>query len=71
MDKKTIAEVLYLVNETTTLIALANIKRRKKRWISHILRHDNWRRTVFDGRLEGKRPRRKKRILLMDDIKNG
>ena len=35
------------------------------------LRHDNLLQTVMEGRLEGKRARGKKRIMVMDDIRNG
>jgi len=33
-------------------------------------KHDNWLRTVFEGRLEGKCPRERKRIMMLDDIKD-
>jgi len=48
-----------LPDDTPTLIA--NIKRRKKDWL----------RTVFEGKLEEKRPKGRKRIIVLDDIKDG
>jgi len=59
--KKTNAEVICLANKTPTLIT--NIKRKKKRWIGHILKYDNWLRTVYEERMEGKRQKGRKRIL--------
>ena len=64
-DKLTNMEVLRLVNETPKL--LPEIRRRKRRWIGHILRHDSLLQTVLEGRMEGKRPRGR----MVDDIKSG
>ena len=68
-DKKINVEVLSIVKETKRF--LSEIRRRKKRWIGHILRHDNMLRSVLDARMEGKRPRGRRRIKMVDDIKNG
>ena len=65
-DKKTNAEVLNRVKEKKSL--LAEIRRRKRRWIGHILRHENMLHTVLEGRTNGKRPRGRKRIKMVDDI---
>ena len=46
-DKKTNAEVPNLVKEKNSL--LAEIRKRKRRWIGHILRHGNVLRTVLEG----------------------
>ena len=38
-DKKTNEEILHLINETRKIIP--TVKRKKRRWIGHMLRHDN------------------------------
>ena len=43
---------------------------RKTRWIGHVLRHDGLMKDVLEGRMEGKRPRGRKRIMIMDVIKD-
>jgi len=68
-DKKTNAEVLNLLKEKKSL--LAEIRKRKRSWIGHILRHANMLPTVLEGRMKGKRPRGKKRIKMVDGIMNG
>ena len=68
-EKLTNAEVLKLVNEVPSL--LDTIKKRKRRQIGHVLRHESLLRTAMEGRMEGKRPRGRKRIMMMDDLKNG
>ena len=68
-DKMTNVDVLKLVNETQQLVP--EIRRRKRRWIGHILRHESLLQTVLEGRMEGKRPRGRKRIMMLDDIKDG
>jgi len=50
---------------------LSEIKKRKRRWIGHILRHENTLRTVLEGGMKGKLPRGKKRIKMVDDIMTG
>jgi len=50
---------------------LEEIRKRKRRWIGHILRHENMLRTVLEGRMKGKRPRGRKRIKMVDDIMTG
>ena len=50
---------------------LAEIRKIKRRWISHILRHENMLRTVLEGRMKGKRPRGRKRLKTVDDIMTG
>ena len=68
-DKKTNAEVLNLVKEKKSW--LSEVRKRKMRWISHILRHENMLRTVLEGRMKGKRPRGRKIIKMVDDIMTG
>jgi len=68
-DKKTNAEVLNLVKEKKSL--LAEIRKRKRRWIGDILRHENMLRTVLESRMKGKCSRGRKRIKMLDDIMTG
>ena len=60
-------EVLRIVGEERMLIKTC--KERQKKWIGHILRHDGLLKDVIEGRLEGKRPRGRKRIMMLDSIK--
>ena len=54
-DKLTNEEVLSQFNECRGF--MAHIKRRKSRWIGHILRHKSLLRIALEGRIKGKRPR--------------
>ena len=47
------------------------IAKRKKAWIGHVLRGDGLLKLVIEGRMEGKRPRGRPRIGMMDDIMMG
>ena len=67
-DQVTNEDVLNKVGESRKL--LDTIRRRKNRWIGHILRHPGLFRDVIEGRMEGKRGRGRKRIMWLDDIKN-
>ena len=62
-------EVLRRVGEQRTLIN--TIRRRKARWTGHVIRSEGLLRTVIEGRAEGKRPRGRKRMMMLDDIKQG
>ena len=44
-------------------------KERQKKWVGHILRHDGLLKDVIERGLEGKRPRGRKRIMMLDSIK--
>lgn len=68
-DRVTNEEVLQRVGEVRRLGE--TIKLRTKRWIGNILRHDGQLKDVLEGRMNGKRPRGRKRIMLMDDIRDG
>ena len=68
-DKITNEEVLLRVGETRKL--RETIRMRKKRWMGHVLRHEGLMKDVLEGRMEGKRPRGRKIIMMMDDIKDG
>jgi len=45
------------------------IKRRKTIWLGHVLRHDNMLRHAIEGRMEGKRTRGRKRMMLLHMMK--
>ena len=64
-DMKTNEEVLQLVQEKEALW----IWRRKKNWIGHILRGDSLLKEVIEGRMIGKRPRRKRLGMLNEFLK--
>lgn len=68
-DKKTNEEILNAVGEKRSIIEM--ILRRKKNWIGHILRGDGLLKDVIEGRMEGKRPRGRRRIGMIDDLKEG
>ena len=68
-EKKTNAEVLELVGEERRLVDV--IVERKKRWIGHVLRGDGLLREVIEGRMEGKRPRGRPRIGMLEELKKG
>src|SRR5580698_10282718 len=65
-NRKTNEEVLDIVGEERSLIE--TIVRRKKNWIGHILR-EGLLKDVIEGRMEGKPPRGRKRIGMLDDLK--
>jgi len=68
-DKKTNEEILNAVGEKRSIIEM--ILRRKKNWIGHILRGGGLFKDVIEGRMEGKRPRGRRRIRMIDDLKEG
>ena len=47
------------------------ITERKKRWIGHILRGNGLLREVIEGRMIGKRPRGRKRAMMLDNLRGG
>ena len=59
-------EVLSRVNKSRGL--MAHIKRRKSRWISHILRHENLLKIALEGRMEKKRPKGRMRRKMLDEM---
>ena len=67
-DHVTNEEVLNLVGEKMCLVEA--IRKRKKSWIGHILRGDGLLREVMEGRMEGKRPRGRKRMGMIDELKS-
>ena len=66
-EKKTNEDVLKLVEEERTLVG--KILTRKKNWIGHVLRGNGLLKEVMEGRMEGKRPRGRKRIGMLDELK--
>jgi len=68
-EKKKNEEVLRDVGEERIL--MKTITKRKKNWIGHILRSEGLVKDVLEGRMEGKRPRGRKRIGMFDDIEEG
>ena len=67
-DKKTNKEVLEAVGEKRSIVN--TIRKRKKIWIGHIMRNPGLMRDVVEGRLEGKRPRGRKRMGMLDDLQS-
>ena len=65
-DKKTNEEVLTTVGKERSLIRVT--RSRKKNWIGHVLRTPGLMRDVIEGRLEGKRPRGRKRTGMLDEL---
>ena len=59
-------EVLRRVGEKRSL--METIWKRKAKWIGHILRSEGLLRTVIEGRVPGKRPRGRRRRMMLDDI---
>jgi len=47
------------------------ISRRKKNWLGHIMRGEGVLRNIIEGRLEGKRSRGRKRIVMLDEFMKG
>lgn len=67
--KKSNKEVLQTVEEERQL--LNTVVTRKKKWIGHVLRGDSLLRLVIEGRMEGKRPRGRKRIGMFQELLDG
>jgi len=66
MDKRTNEQVLSSMNEKRSLIK--TIWDRKKNWIGHVVRGDGLMKLVLEGRMEGKRPRGRPRMGMIDDV---
>jgi len=69
MDKVTNEDVLKKVNESKNMLNV--IRRRKRKWIGHVLRHDEFLQEIFEGRTKGRSTRGRKRIQLLDDMADG
>ena len=68
-EKKSNEEILERVQEKRCL--LERVIHSKKRWIGHIVRGEGLLKEVIEGRMEGKRPRGRKRIGMLQEIKEG
>ena len=68
-DKITNEQVLEIVKDKRTLIDV--IRSRKKKWIGHVLRGNGLLKEIIEGRIVGKRPRGRKRAMMLDDMKEG
>src|SRR6476659_3651088 len=66
MDKRTNEQVLSSMNKKRSLIN--TIWDRKKNWIGHVVRGDGLMKLVLEGRMEGKRPRGRPRMGMIDDV---
>ena len=63
-EHKTNEEVLEMVKEKRMLIK--TIRERQKNWVGHVLRSDSLLRTVWEGRMEGKKVAGRPRTKLLD-----
>ena len=68
-DKITNEQVLEIVKDKRTLIDI--IRSRKKKWIGHVLRGNGLLKEIIEGRIVEKRPRGRKRAMMLDDMKEG
>src|SRR6478609_11119800 len=66
MDKRANEQVLSSMNEKGSLIK--TIWDRKKNWIGHVVRGDGLMKLVLEGTMEGKIPRGRPRIGMIDDV---
>ena len=67
-DKKR-NKVLETVGEGRRIIE--TIERRKKNWICHVVGGEGLLNLVLEGRMDGRRPRGRPRIGMIDDLKEG
>ena len=44
---------------------------RKKNWIGHVLRGNGLLKEVIEGKMEGRKPRGRRRIGMLDELKGG
>jgi len=69
MDKVTNEDVLKEVNESKNMLNL--IRQRKRKWIGHVHRHNEFLQEIFEGRMKGKPTRGRKKVQLLDDLADG
>ena len=55
------------MKEKRTLIDV--MRSRKKKWIGYVLRGNGLLKETIEGRIEGKRPRGRMRVMMLDDMK--
>jgi hypothetical protein len=65
-EKKKNEDVLKDIGEDRVLVK--TIVKRKKKWLGHMLRSGGLVKDVLEGRMEGKRPRGRKRIGMFDEL---
>ena len=63
-EHKTNEEVLEMVEDKRILIE--TIRKRQKNWVGHVLRSDTLLRTVWEGRMEGRKLVGRQRMKLLD-----
>src|SRR6476469_4339452 len=68
MDKRTNEQVLNAKKEKRRLIK--TIWDRKTNWIGHVVTGDGLMKLVLEGRMEGKRPRGRPIMGVIDDVLN-
>src|SRR6476469_5269152 len=66
MDKRTNEQVLSSINKKRSLIK--TIWDRKKNWIGHVVRGDDLMKSVLEGRMEGKGPKGRPRMSMINDV---
>ena len=66
-ERRTNEEVLRIIEERKCLVD--TIVKRKKNWIGHIVRGDGLLKLVLEGRMDGKRPRGRRRMGMIDELK--
>ena len=62
-------DVLIRAGETRKLVE--TITTRKRRWVGHVMRHESLLRDSWEGGMEGRRPRGRKRVQMLDDVEEG
>ena len=67
VERKTNEDVLIMVAEKREL--LDRITKTKKRWIGHIVRGNGLLNEVIEGRIDGRRPKRRKQIEMINELK--
>ena len=65
-ERRTNEEVLEMVDEKRSL--MDRIIRSKKKWIEHIVQGDGLLKEMIEGRMDGKRPRGRRRIGFLNVI---
>ena len=66
MDKRANEQVLSSMNKKRCLIKTT--WDRKNNWIGHVVRGDGLKKLVLEGRMEGKRPRERPRMGIIDNV---
>ena len=65
-EKKTNAEVLKEANVERSL--LTSIKKRKHKWLGHIMRHEGLLKDIIEGKMDGKRRKGRPRLGMMSEM---